>query len=218
MDPFPQLPEASHSYTEAQAHSVLVDEYLGFRTEEIETKLQQEWGPKTLASDVQAWVGLPVQAMQTPYTEIRQILDLLLPVKESTIVDLGCAYGRMAHVVGRHFPDVNFIGYELVPERVSEGNRVLSKFHHPRCVLETADLSEAHFVPPVAEYYFIFDFGSRSAIEKILEDLKKIALQKSITVVARGRGIRHWIYQGHPWLFAIHEPRVFDHFSIFRPS
>jgi precorrin-6B methylase 2 len=155
--------------------------------------------------------------MQTPYTEIRQILDLLSPKKGSTMVDLGCAYGRMAHVVGHHYSEVNFIGYELIDERVQEGNRVLAEFNYPRCRLETADLSDANFLPPLAEYYFIFDFGSRSAIEKILNDLKTISLQKEITIVARGRGIRNWIYQGHPWLYAIQEPQIFDHFSIFRP-
>lgn len=217
QDLFPQLPESSHSYTEGQEHSVLVDAHLGFRTEEIEKKLVKDWGPKTLESDVQAWVGLPVQAMQTPYTEIRQILDLLSPPKDSTVVDLGCAYGRMALVVGQHYPDVNFIGYELIDERVQEGNRVLAPFNFRRCHLETADLSNVNFCPPLADFYFIFDFGSRPAIEKILNDLKKLSLQKPITVVARGRGIRNWIYQGHPWLYAMKEPKVFDHFSIFYP-
>lgn len=217
MDLFPQLPDSSHSYTETQEHSVLVDAHLGFRTEQIEKKLVDTWGPKTLESDVQAWVGLPVQAMQTPYTEIRQILSLLSPEKGSTVVDLGCAYGRMAHVVGHHYPEVNFIGYELIAERVDEGNRVLAPFNFTCCRLETADLSNENFCPPPAEYYFIFDFGSRSAIEKILNDLKKISLQKEISIVARGRGIRNWIYQGHPWLYAIQEPQIFDHFSIFRP-
>lgn len=217
MDPFPQLMKDSHSYTEAQEHSILVDAYLGFETDTIEAQLLTEWGPKTLASNVQAWVGLPVQAMQTPYTEIREILGLLTLQNNSTIVDLGCAYGRMAHVVGRHYPEVHFIGYELIADRVLEGNRVLAKFNYPHCRLETADLSDSEFAPPLAEYYFIFDFGSRPAIEKILEDLKKISLQKNITVVARGRGIRNWIYQGHPWLYAVNEPLVTEHFSIFRP-
>lgn len=195
----------------------MVDAHLGFQTEEIEKMLLNHWGPKTVSSDVQAWVGLPVQAMQTPYTELRQILDLLSPEDTSTVVDLGCAYGRMAHVVGHHYPHVNFIGFELVGERVQEGRRVLANFDYPRCRLETVDLSAPDFTPPPAEYYFIFDFGSRPAIEKILEDLKKISLQKSITVVARGRGIRNWIYQSHPWLYAMNEPQIFDHFSIFRP-
>lgn len=194
-----------------------MDEYLGFQTEAIEEKLLTEQGAKTLESDVQAWIGLPVQAMQTPYTEIRQILSLLRPEPGSTVVDLGCAYGRMAHVVGRHCSQVHFVGYELIPERVIEGRRVLEKFNYPLCRLETADLSATDFTPPPAEYYFIFDFGSRPAIEKILEDLKKISLQKSITVVARGRGIRNWIYQSHPWLYAVNEPQVFTHFSIFKP-
>jgi hypothetical protein len=71
------------------------------------------------------------------------------------------------------------------------------------------------FKPVLAQYYFIFDFGSAPAIDKTLEDLKAIAKHQSIRVVARGRYIRHRIYQSHPWLSSVNEPQDFDHFTIF---
>lgn len=216
-NPFPLLAEDSHSYQEAQEYSVLVDAWLGFNTEEIEkTLLRKARTPENADSEVQAWIGLPVQAMQTPYTEIRTILSVLNPQPHQSIIDLGCGYGRMAHVLGRHHPEVHFIGYELINERVLEGMRILQKFNYPRVSLKTQDLSDPEFIPKSADCYFIFDFGSRLAIEKTLEDLKVIAQKKNIRVIARGRGTRHWIYQGHPWLYAINEPTVFDHFTIFR--
>jgi SAM-dependent methyltransferase len=215
-NPFPLLTEGAYSYQEAQEHSVLVDAWLGLTTEEIEKALLKNQPAKKADCDVQAWIGLPVQAMQTPYTEIRTILSLLSPQPNETIIDLGCGYGRMAYVLGRHFPEVHFIGYELVDERVQEGQRILMKFNHPRVILKTQDLFAPEFTPKTADYYFIFDFGSRSAIEKTLEDLKVIARIKPLVVIARGRGVHHWIYQGHPWLYAINEPKVFDHFTIFR--
>jgi hypothetical protein len=214
--PFPLLPIDGHSYKEAQDHSQQVDDWLGFKADAIEKELFQSTRYVGTDTDIQFWKGLSLQAMQTPYTEIRGILNLLTIKENDTIVDLGCSYGRMAHVIGRHYPGVAFIGYELVDERVQEGQRVLAKFNYPRVRLETCDLSAKSFTPPVAEYYFIFDFGSRAAIEKTLEDLREIAQKKSITLIARGRGIRHQIYQGHPWLCAIHEPQVFDHFTIFK--
>ncbi|MBO9665473.1 MAG: methyltransferase [Bdellovibrio sp.] len=216
--PFPLISDEEHTYQEAQEHSVVIDEWLGFRTAEIETALL-----KSKNYDIQAdqtipvnfWRGLPVQALQTPYTEIRSILKLLDPKADETVVDLGCGYGRMGFVLGLHYPQVNFVGYELVDERVREGNRVLERFNYPRAKIKTQDLTDPEFKPVLAQYYFIFDFGSAPAIDKTLEDLKWIAKNQSIRVVARGRYIRHRIYQTHPWLSSINEPQVFDHFTIF---
>lgn len=176
--PFPLLSDDEHSYQEAQAHSVVVDEWIGFRTAEIETKLLQsrDYDVQADASiPVNFWRGLPVQALQTPYTEIRSILALLNPQKGEFVVDLGCGYGRMGFVVGMHYPDVKFIGYELVDERVQEGLRLLQQFNYPLSHIETRDLTDPNFVPATAQYYFIFDFGSAPAIDKTLEDLRSIA-------------------------------------------
>ncbi|WP_413578202.1 methyltransferase [Bdellovibrio sp. HCB290] len=217
--PFPLIKDDEHSYQEAQEHSVVVDEWLGFKTAEIEHALLSSQDYNVQADQnipVNFWRGLPVQALQTPYTEIRHILDLLKPTEGQHIVDLGCGYGRMAFVVGKHYPNVKFTGYELVAERVNEGNRILRNFDYPLAAIKTQDLTDPRFVPVSADYYFIFDFGSAPAVDKTLEDLKSIALTRSIQVVARGRYIRHRIFQSHPWLSEINEPQVFDHFTIFK--
>ena len=213
---FPLLDPGSHTYSEAQNHSAQVDSHLGFHFQNIEENLLKNHRYKSDHEAVQPWVGLPVQAMQTPYTEIRYILSLLNPQPGQSIVDLGCAYGRMGHVVGHHYPAVHFTGYELVKERVEEGLKTLKPFAYANVRLETCDLSRPEFAPPQANTYFIFDFGSASAIEKTLQDLRIIAQNQAITVVARGRGIRHQIYQSHPWLHQMKDPQNFGHFTLFR--
>src|SRR5437868_15417342 len=55
-DPFPLLDEDSHSYPQAQAHSVQVDAWLGFQTEEIEQALLENQAPAIPESPVQAWI------------------------------------------------------------------------------------------------------------------------------------------------------------------
>ncbi|HWU42161.1 MAG TPA: class I SAM-dependent methyltransferase, partial [Bdellovibrio sp.] len=178
QNPYPLVTYEEHSYQEAQEHSVLVDQWLGFQTEQVEAQLLKSSNYKTQADQdipVQFWRGLPVQALQTPYCEIHWILTLLNPKENETVVDLGCGYGRMAFVLGQHFPKVNFVGYELVSERVAEGNRVLQHFPFPRAQILTQDLTDPNFKPLTAEYYFIFDFGSAPAVDKTLEDLKSIA-------------------------------------------
>ncbi|WP_413560924.1 methyltransferase domain-containing protein [Bdellovibrio sp. HCB209] len=217
--PFPLINDDEHTYQEAQEHSVVVDEWLGFKTAEVEKALITSEAYNVQADEnipVNFWRGLPVQALQTPYTEIRQILEILKPQSGEHIVDLGCGYGRMAFVVGLHYPEVKFTGYELVEERVEEGNRILKKFNYPLSEIKTQDLTDRAFTPVEADYYFIFDFGSAPAVDKTLEDLKSIAKTRSIQVVARGRYIRHRIFQSHPWLSEINEPQVYDHFTIFK--
>lgn len=212
-DPFPLIPLESHTYAEAQAHSEKVDEWLGFETKAVEEKiLSRESSSQVL------WLGLPVQALQTPYTEIRAILQELGPRPGQTIVDLGAGYGRMGLVIARHYPKVNFFGYEFVGERVRESLRILSTTNpsHPLIHVLEADLGDPSFSPVPADFYFLYDFGARWAIEKALQDLRKIARDRAIVVVGRGRSSRDAIERHHPWLSQVVEPRHFPHFSIYR--
>jgi Methyltransferase small domain len=215
-DPYPLTGSDAVTYREAQEHSKLVDEWLGLNTELVESGLALRNPNYSGAREEQHWIGLPTQTLLTPYTEIRFILSCLQPQAGDRIVDLGAGYGRMGFVIARHYPDVSFIGYEVVDERVAEGNRVL-KFHsNPSVELFTADLSLKDFVPADAEFYFLYDFGSREAISKTLNDLREIAKHRSITVVGRGRASRDAIERSEPWLSQVNEPRHFEHFSIYR--
>ena len=121
----------------------------------------------------------------------------------------------MGWVMARHFPNVNFIGYEFVKERVEEVRRCWKGTHSTFKIL-VADLSTIDFAPAAAEYYFIYDFGSRQAIEKTLQDLRKIAQERPITVVGRGRASRDAIERQHPWLSQMNAPEHFGNYSIYR--
>ncbi len=213
-NPFPHVDEEVVTYPEAQAHSAEVDRWLGLDTERIEAAL----GAKCPEGQ-EHWLGLPVRALLTPYTELRSLLERLGPRPGDTLVDLGAGYGRMGFVIARHFPGVSFIGYECVTERVQEASRCLKGAGaDSRARMEIADLSDPHFLPVAAPYYFIYDFGSVSAIEKTLGDLRVVARLHPIAVVGRGRRIRDAIERGHPWLSAIRKPEHFKHSSIYRST
>lgn len=212
--PFPLLEPGSHTYAEAQEYSEKVDAWLGLRTHSIEARLSQGSYPDQIA-----WIGLPVRSLLTPYPELRQILEQLAPTPGSTIVDLGAGYGRMGFVVAEHFPEVAFIGYELVQERVDEALRCLRLRNVPeRIRMKQADLLAPGFVPEPASFYFLYDFGSREAIEKTLQDLRTIARNRAITVVGRGRSSRDGIERRHPWLSQVVEPEHHGHYSIYRSA
>jgi ubiquinone/menaquinone biosynthesis C-methylase UbiE len=138
----------------------------------------------------------------------------LKPKRGETVADLGAGYGRLGFILARHYPDVKFLGLELVPERVREGARALAMFPAPNARLETANLSS--FPIPEANIYFIYDFGARQSILKALDDLRRIAKTTEIRVVGRGRRVRDLIEREHPWLGSVHQPIHGPHYSVYR--
>jgi hypothetical protein len=208
-DPFPLLPEGKYSYQEQQEHSAKVDMWLELKTEETEAKLKK-------SPTQQLWVDLPVQAMLTPYTEIREILEKFDSEKPIKLIDLGSGYGRIGFVIARHFPNWKFIGYELVEERVIRAREALAKNPCARISFEVTDLTKSR--PEVGDVFFIYDYGTRRAIEKTLQDLKDIAQAKKIIVIGRGRASRDAIERQHPWLSQVVEPTHFSHYSIYRSA
>lgn len=220
-NPFPLLKPTDKSITPARirAHSDLVDAHLGMQIVKVENKLRTN-GCKSMGSDFsdkpqELWIGLAAKRFLTPYTEIRSMLSLIKPKAGSTIVDLGAGYGRMGFVVGKHYPKVKFIGYEYVGERVKESKKSLKKLKHPLVTFKHADLSSLEFKPVVADYYFIYDYGTIDAIQKTLFDLRKIAQEKPITIIARGRDSRDFIKDHHPWLKKRVLPKSYIYFSIY---
>ena len=223
-DPYPLVSSASlvsgvaHCYAEAQAHAAEVDRWLGLRTEAIEAGLTQTRGEAAGSQDQQLWVGLPVKAMLTPYTELRELLTRLSPPPGACIVDLGAGYGRMGFVIAAHWPEVGFVGYEYVQERVDEAMMALARAGaaNGRIGMRQADLRAPEFRPIAADIYFLYDYGTRDAIEKTLQDLRAIAATRAITVVGRGRASRDAIERAHPWLSQVNPPEHSPHYSIYR--
>jgi hypothetical protein len=125
----------------------------------------------------------------------------------------------MGFVVARQFPRVSFLGIEILQERVEEGVRAYARAGLPDSIaLVHGDLAEPGFQFPSADYYFVYDFGTRESVEKTLEDLRLVSNQRSITVVARGGRSRDLIDRQCPWLSQVIEPRHFPHYSIYRTS
>jgi hypothetical protein len=210
-------------------HSAMLDHKIGFKIEEIEGELLRQaksvlpsgnhkiWG-HSIHQGQQTWVGLDHQILQTPYAEFVDICHFLKPFKGSLMVDLGAGYGRLGVVLSYLYPEVNFLGFEFVAERVLEGNRIFSLLHCSQAVLCREDLSQESFLLPEAEYYFIYDLGNISVLRKILRQLAEMAERKRFKVVARGKGIRSLIQYEHPWLSEIFEAFHFENYSIYSMS
>ena len=196
-------------YAEAKRLAAQMDLELGFRISEIEKKISK-------VEDANYWIGLDQDVLQTPYLEFHEILDRLDLKEGALVVDVGAAYGRLGHVIGRSFSKLKFIGFEAVWERVEEGNRVLRKFNYPSVLLEYADIAEQSFRLPIADVYFIYDFGSPDHIRKTLSDIGEISKNLSVRVVGRGRLSRDLIERENPWLSQVVTPQHFKNFSIYQ--
>jgi hypothetical protein len=165
-------------------------------------------------SEQNFWQGLDIQSLQTPYSEILEMIQVIDPKDGDTWVDLGAGYGRMGISLGFLKPNVNFLGFEYVSERVQEGQRNFKLWNIKNAELKMADIAADDFVLPEAEVYFIYDFGSQKDVYKVLEKLRRQAAKKEIKLIARGRGMRNWIFMDFPWL-SIKTPQHFTNWSIF---
>lgn len=227
---FPALFSSSpDDYESSRNHSEQLDEVLGLNIPDIEHRLLSEarelnpegthktWG-QSLHDGNQTWVGLSHQTLQTPYNELKHICELLKPSPGSTMVDLGAGYGRLGVVLEGMYPEVNFIGYEYVKERVEEGSRVLKKLGCKRAQLLEQDLTDQAFVLPMAQYYFLYDYGTLAHIRQTLGQIEALSMKQKFKLVARGKGTRSLIQYEHPWLSQVYPAIHEEHFSIFSMS
>ena len=206
--------------------SAHLDELLGFQMTGIEEALLKRslevapegnhhtWGA-AIHDGHQSWVGLHPQTLMTPYSELREMCEVIRPGAGSRLVDLGAGYGRMGVVLAALHPEVLYTGYELVPERVKEGNRVLKSLGCLKAALFEQDLTQDSFLLPGAEVYFIYDYGKVEHIRKTLDQLSLLADQYAFKVIGRGKGTRSLIQHEYPWLATVHEAYHSENFSIY---
>lgn len=221
---FYQTPKANDVIR--RQHALMVDKILGVRVKYIEEMLvadargfdpegsHETWGP-TMHKGVQTWVGLELQTLQTPYSEIYRILQLLKMRPYQHVVDLGAAYGRMGIVMGGLFIKNLFTGFEFVKARVDEGNRVYRELGFSRSKLVEADLAAPDFELPEADVYFIYDYGQVEHINRTLLQIQVVSEKRPVKVVVRGKFTRRIIADRHEWLELHYEGKLEELFSIY---
>lgn len=194
-------------YQDLQIQSACLDRYLGFGIESIEKALVNE--AKSLAPDshiegwsealhgAQTWVGLSPSQLQTPYFELIEILDKLSP-DQKTIIDLGAAYGRLGVLIGLFYPQLKFLGIELVKERVNEAQRIFSHYNFANAQMLVSDTTEK---VPKGDVYFVYDFGSHHEILELINIFSEKADRgEKFQIIARGSAINSLIIRHAPWL------------------
>lgn len=203
-----------------------MDQKYGLRINEIEFNLLKEARSlrpsgnmdnlgHVLHDGSQTWIGLDPQTLNTPYEELIRLCDVLKPLAGTHMVDLGAGYGRLGLILHESSPGVKFTGYELVKERVDEGNRVFQELKIPDAVMITQDLTDKSFVIPDADYYFIYDYGKTAHIRETMKQIEAMADRIKFKVIARGKGSRSIIEHEHPWLSQVFDVHHEENFSIY---
>ena len=137
----------------------------------------------------------------TPYRVIQDLLRTIKPKANTTIVDLGSGLGRLGFFLGLNYPKVNFLGLELVKERVLQSREISAELKlSPRIRFEIEDLSRPEHVLPPAEVYFLFNPFILKTLKRVFEKLRQSSSSKSmkLAIVRIGRPPR--LIQREPWL------------------
>lgn len=201
----------------------MVDFFKLFNINEIESKLlsralvlnpdgnHKTWGDSLHEGNL-TWVGLSPQTLITPYDELLRMLKMVNPKPDELIMDLGAGYGQLALIIHEYYPETNFRGFEFVPERVDEAQRVYQVFNLKRASIHQQDLTDETFDLNYANYYFIYDYGKIPHMRKTMKQIEKNLEDGPICVIARGYGIRSLIDYEFKWLTAIYRE---ENFSIY---
>jgi len=218
----------NESKLSSHAHSQEIDQIIGFRILRIERKLIQKYrsfhthedfpSNKEHHSDEgeigESWIGLNPQVLLTPYSDLYDIFYILKDEAISSVIDIGCAYGRVGIVAKAFFPMVHFTGYEIVKKRVAEAERINLKYELEFNILNQNVLDE-DFKLPDSSLYFIYDFSHFMHIRHMLEILEAKIGHHPFILIARGENIRGIIQFYFPLFLTKKDPIYCKDWSIF---
>ena len=98
---------------------------------------------------------------------------------------------------------------------MNEGNRLYQKFGMKNAKLIATDLGSSEFSLPLADVYFIYDFGQVEHIKKTLREIEELSQRRPIRVVVRGKWSREIIENDFSSYGLLHEGRLEKPFQIF---
>lgn len=125
--------------------------------------------------------------VQSSYATTLIAIKYLNLTKGSKFIDLGSGYGRIGLVLGLMRPDISFVGYEFVKERVEIANKAcanLSLSSHVQFIAQ--DLADPQFQIPVADTYYIFDSFSDQTFASVMKQLEDMSLTSKVAVITKG--------------------------------
>jgi len=216
LDTFKYFLSTLDSYDASWLHQThldsLIDRASGFHIQQISQEIQkqdrQRFNDKHEGEETYSFAGPAL--LLTPYTEILNVFRSLGLKPSMHVVDLGAGFGRVGLALAAREPSVSFTGYEIVPERIQEGQRIAKDWQlADRLKLLEKNMADPHFLPEPADIYFAFNPVSGSTFDKILEDLRRVGLKsgKRFRLVLFGPSPFEKA-DAQPWLKASSNPEI----------
>jgi hypothetical protein len=171
-------------------NSLLLDSLFGLDVEkldqalanDLETNGRLDYSKKQkLFGSEEIWYA-PGAGQQSDWSTLIKALDTMELQPNQTVSDLGSGIGRLGLLVGLLWPDVNFIGLEIVSIRVNFANNLARQNGFTNISFKVSDLGDENIVLPDAEHIYMFNPTNPETSELLTNKLVELATRKSIEV------------------------------------
>lgn len=164
------------------------DAALGIRTLGNLTKMEEILKEKTLGETKSQRVrgSFEYAHTQTHYSLLMDVFNYLLPKDGESIIDVGSGFGRVGLFIGLCFPKVQYLGLELVAERVECSNKAAVRNNFKNISFKEQDLLLPEYALPTADYYYFYDPLELEGLQKVSLDLKNQSVlnQRKLKIIA----------------------------------
>ncbi len=166
----------------------IVDQILGYKNlSEIERRREGQVTASRLGEA--KWSKQSASnGFSSAYRDIKAILSTSGMQDGDRFVDIGSSYGRIGCVVGANFPNTQFIGYEIVPERMAEAKRIAKGLELHNVSYFHEDVSADGFKMPEADWYFLYDSLNNDTLPYLLEKMHTMLKNRNARVMVKYTG------------------------------
>ena len=132
----------------------------------------------------------------TPYNYVLEFLDFFKPKKNDIVYDLGSGFGRVV-ILSALNCNVKFKGIELAENRVEIANKIKKQFKLSNAEFICKNILDADYSD--GDIFFLFNPFTDETLDKVGEELKKIAKNKIIKIATWG-GSSNEYFRSADWL------------------
>ncbi len=171
-------------------HAALLDFLFGLKIKEMDENLKAELESENYLDqiklqkkygDEEIWYA-PGAGQQTPWFALLEVVDAMNLKPGQLVSDFGSGIGRLGLLIGFLRPDVNFVGLEIVGERVKYANQAAAALGFDNVKFHTVNLSDAKLHLPPADHIYMFNPTNSKTSEIVTQKLVQLSKTKKFRV------------------------------------
>lgn len=166
---------------EFQRIDEIIDDFLDLRVLELYEQMRGWRGTPAEYQAAQPMLFDHPHTIYTSYIDFQSALRELRLRPGQRFVDFGMGVGRAAFTLALKHPEVSFVGYEIVKERIELARHVRQLFDFNHLTFIEANMSAEGFQPVEADVYFFYAPAKDIAV--ILNFLERLSARKDFAVV-----------------------------------